>query len=66
MKPGIKQVQMTGFELILSQDVATASGNPLECFAAPQKIHMGMECGNIFLGPPWPRVGQKGCGGPDG
>ncbi len=31
MKFVMKQVQAPGFERILSQEVATGSGNPLEC-----------------------------------
>ena len=34
MKSGMKQVQVPPFELILCQDVATASRNPLECLPA--------------------------------
>ena len=36
MKSGMKQVQVPPFELILCQDVATASRNPLECLLAPK------------------------------
>ena len=34
MKSGMKQVSVLGFDLILRQDVATVSGNPLECHLA--------------------------------
>ena len=40
MKSGMKQVSVLGFDLILRQDVATVSGNPLECHLASKMVKL--------------------------
>ncbi len=51
----MKQVQVPPFELILSQDVATASGNPLEYLPAPKTAKNRTKIRKMGLGPgpPW-------------
>ena len=60
IKSGMKQVQVPPFELILCQDVATASGNPLEYLPAPKtskKTKKKSEKWVWALGPPGPPLG---------
>ena len=54
-KSDMNQVQVPPFELILCQDVATASRNPLECLPAPKTAKKSRKIRKCLwaLGPPW-------------
>ena len=54
MKSGMNQIQVPPFELILCQDVAMASRNPLECLLASKTSKKLKVCEKCFcaLGPP--------------
>ena len=48
----MNQVQVPPFELILCQDVDTASRSPLECLLAPQTANKSEQMRKRTLGPP--------------
>ena len=53
MKSGMKQVQVPPFELILRQDVAKASRNPLECLPAPKTANKYEKMSKMRYGQPF-------------
>ena len=48
----MKQVEVLPFELIFCQDVATSSGNPLECLPASKTEKKTGKMRRMPLGPP--------------